>query len=153
MVLVKVKADTALKTANSGYLTRRLVDVSQDVVVTIKDCKTFGYKTVRDLKDAGDIVTPLHERIYGRTLAADIKDSITGELIASQGMIVDRLLAQKLVKASIIDVAVRSVLTCQAKRGVCTQCYGFDLAKSRLVDIGTTVGIIAAQSVVNLVPS
>ncbi len=143
----KGQADTALKTANSGYLTRRLVDVSQDVVVSINDCKTLGYRTIVDLKESGDIIYELSDRVYGRTLAADLKDAITGELIAKQGDIIDRMIASKISKSAISEVHVRSVLNCQAKRGVCARCYGFDLARSSLVDIGTTVGIIAAQSI------
>jgi DNA-directed RNA polymerase subunit beta' len=143
----KGQADTALKTANSGYLTRRLVDVSQDVVVSIDDCKSMGYRTIVDLKESGDIIYDVNERVYGRTIAADLKDTITGELIAKQGDIIDREAVKKIGKSAISEIFVRSVLTCQAKRGVCAQCYGFDLSRSALVDIGTTVGIIAAQSI------
>lgn len=143
----KGQADTALKTANSGYLTRRLVDVAQDVVVSVKDCGTLGYRTISDLKESGDTIYPLHERVYGRTLAADLKDMVTGETIGRQGQIIDRAMSQKIGKSAVSEIVVRSVLTCQAKRGVCAHCYGFDLSKSHLVDIGTTVGIIAAQSI------
>lgn len=143
----KGQADTALKTANSGYLTRRLVDVSQDVVVSINDCGTLGYRTLLDLKESGDTIYALNERVYGRTLAADIKDMVTGEIVAKQGQIVDRKMTQKIGKSAVSKVLVRSVLTCQAKRGVCAQCYGFDLSRSQLVDIGSTVGIVAAQSI------
>ncbi|MFT6765362.1 MAG: DNA-directed RNA polymerase subunit beta' [Alteromonas naphthalenivorans] len=143
----KGQADTALKTANSGYLTRRLVDVSQDVVVSIQDCGTLGYRTILDLKESGDIIYSVNERVYGRTLAADLKDMVTGEIICKQGQIVDRAMVQKIGKSAVSQVLVRSVLMCQAKRGVCAQCYGFDLARSHIVDIGATVGIVAAQSI------
>lgn len=143
----KGQADTALKTANSGYLTRRLVDVAQDVVVSINDCGSLGYRVVLDLKESGDTIYSLHERVYGRTLAADLKDMVTGEIIGKQGQIVTRAMSQKIGKSAIFKVLVRSVLTCQAKRGVCVQCYGFDLSKSQPVDIGATVGIVAAQSI------
>lgn len=143
----KGQADTALKTANSGYLTRRLVDVSQDVVISINDCGTLGYRTLLDLKESGDTIYALHERVYGRTLAADLKDMVTGEIVGKQGQIVDRAMSTKIGKSAVSQVLVRSVLTCQAKRGVCAQCYGFDLSRSQLVDIGSTVGIVAAQSI------
>lgn len=143
----KGQSDVALKTANSGYLTRRLVDVAHDVVVSIEDCRTLGYIEMEDLKDAGDIICPLSERIFGRTVAADVKDTVSGELIIKQGAIISRDDLPKLSTAAVYKVPVRSVLTCQAKHGVCARCYGYDLSKSALVDIGTPVGIIAAQSI------
>ncbi len=143
----KGQADTALKTANSGYLTRRLVDVAQDVVVTMDDCKTLGYVEIDDLKQAGDVIHPLAQRTFGRILAADVKDAVTGKLLFKQGDSISRSDVIKLDNAAIAKVLVRSVLTCQAKRGVCAKCYGYDLSKDALVDLGVTVGIIAAQSI------
>lgn len=143
----KGQADTALKTANSGYLTRRLVDVAQDVVVTMDDCQSLGYIELEDLKEAGDVITPLASRVFGRVLAADVKDPITGELLFKQGEIVGREKLTALADSAVSKVLVRSVLTCQAKRGVCAKCYGYDLSRGTLVDAGATVGIIAAQSI------
>jgi DNA-directed RNA polymerase subunit beta' len=143
----KGQSDTALKTANSGYLTRRLVDVAQDVVITTQDCKTLGYIELEDLKESGDVIYALANRTLGRVLAADIKDPVTGELIHKQGTVVDQDGVLKLANSAASKVCVRSSLTCQARRGVCVSCYGYDLSKGRLVDIGTTVGIIAAQSI------
>ncbi len=143
----KGQADTALKTANSGYLTRRLVDVAQDVVVSVHDCKTLGYITIESLKDAGDILYRLANRAFGRVLAADIKDQITGKILFEQGHVITKTDIEKLADAAVDSISVRSVLTCQAKRGVCTQCYGYDLSKDGIVDVGTAVGIIAAQSI------
>ena len=143
----KGQADTALKTANSGYLTRRLVDVAQDVVISMHDCKTLGYITIEALKDSGDVLYPLPMRVFGRVLAADIKDSVTGEVIFQQGYVIDRLDVDRLAEAAVDSIKVRSVLTCQAKRGICAQCYGYDLSKGSLADVGTAVGIIAAQSI------
>lgn len=143
----KGQSDTALKTANSGYLTRRLVDVAQDVVISIDDCKTLGYINIEDLKESGDVICPLTERIFGRVLAADVKDQITGQLILPQGTLVGRENMPKFADVAVSKISVRSVLTCQAKHGVCAKCFGYDLSKGELVEIGTTVGIIAAQSI------
>ncbi len=143
----KGQADTALKTANSGYLTRRLVDVVQDVVITMEDCKTLGYLEVEDLKQAGDVIYPLAQRVYGSVLAADVKDPVTGKLLFKQGHVIGRSDVIKLENSAVSKVFVRSVLTCQAKKGVCALCYGDDLSKGELVVIGTAVGIIGAQSI------
>jgi DNA-directed RNA polymerase subunit beta' len=143
----KGQADTALKTANSGYLTRRLVDVAQDVVVTTIDCKTLGYIEIEDAKEAGDIIYPLANRAFGRVLAADVRDPVTGELLFSQGHIINRDDLVRLSHSAVSKLLVRSILTCQGRRGVCAYCYGYDLSKGALVDVGTTVGIIAAQSI------
>lgn len=143
----KGQADTALKTANSGYLTRRLVDVAQDMVVTIADCKTLGYIELEDAKESGDVIYPLANRVFGRVLAADVKDPVTGELLFPQNHLMNRDDIPKLSQSAVSKILVRSVLTCQARRGVCAQCYGYDLSKSHLVDVGATVGIIAAQSI------
>lgn len=143
----KGQADTALKTANSGYLTRRLADVAQDVVVTIADCKTLGYIEMEDLKEAGDTISALINRVFGRVVAADVKDPISGDLLFKQGQVVRHEDIAKVANSAVSHVPIRSPLTCQARRGICAQCYGFDLSKGRIVDIGTTVGIIAAQSI------
>ncbi len=145
----KGQADTALKTASSGYLTRRLVDVAQDVVVSLRDCKTVGYVTVEleTLQESGDIVQQLTQRVYGRVLAEDVKDPITGELLYNQGEVVGREHVDRIATSAVTQVRVRSTLVCQAKRGVCVICYGVDLSKGELVEVGTAVGIIAAQSI------
>jgi DNA-directed RNA polymerase subunit beta' len=143
----KGQSDTALKTANSGYLTRRLVDVAQDVIVSTQDCQTLGYITVRDMKESDEIVLPLGQRIFGRVLAADVKDPISGQLILTQGTVVGRDEVALLADTAVSEVMVRSVLTCNAKRGVCVQCYGYDLSRGALVDVGATIGTIAAQSI------
>jgi DNA-directed RNA polymerase subunit beta' len=143
----KGQADTALKTANSGYLTRRLVDVAQDVVVTMEDCKTLGYIEIVDLKQGGEIIHPVSQRAFGRILAADLKDAITGKLLFKQGTSISRSDVIVIDDAAVSKIMVRSVLTCLAKRGVCAKCYGYDLSRDALVDLGTTVGIIGAQSI------
>ncbi len=143
----KGQADTALKTANSGYLTRRLVDVAQDVVVSMKDCQSMGYRTITDLREGGDIIHPLSARVYGRVAAADIKDPVTGELYAKQGDVITREISERIEQSAVSEIDVRSVLSCQAKRGVCAQCYGYDLARCDIVDVGVAAGIIAAQSI------
>ena len=143
----KGQSDTALKTANSGYLTRRLVDVAQDVIVTMDDCRTLGYVTIEDLKESDEIIYPLASRVFGRVLAADAKDPISGEVLLKQGTLIGRDQIEIISNSAISKLQVRSVLTCQAKRGVCTQCYGYDLSRGALTDIGNTVGIIAAQSI------
>jgi len=143
----KGQADTALKTANSGYLTRRLVDVAQDVVVTMKDCQTLGYIVLKDLQESGDVICPLANRAFGRVLAADVKDPVSGELLFKQGHVLGREDMFAFANSAVSEVKVRSALTCQAKRGVCAQCYGYDLARSNIVDIGVAVGVISAQSI------
>lgn len=140
-------ADTALKTADSGYLSRRLVDVSQDVIVTTVDCKTLGSINVTDLKIGGEVFSNIADRLYGRVVAEDVRDSFSGKLIVPQGEIITDAAVVKIKEAEVSEIAVRSVLTCQAKRGVCAKCYGLDLSKDRLVDVGTAVGVLAAQSI------
>jgi len=140
-------ADTALKTADSGYLTRRLVDVSQDVIISKDDCNTLGYILVSDLKESGNTIEPLVDRVFGRIVAEDVKDPVTGKLIVRVGEMVTRDVAMRVKESAITNVPVRSVLTCQAKRGVCAKCYGMDLSSLKLVDVGSPVGIIAAQSI------
>jgi DNA-directed RNA polymerase subunit beta' len=143
----KGQSDTALKTANSGYLTRRLVDVAQDVVVTMDDCKSLGYVEIEDLKESGDIISPLAGRVFGRVVASDVKDPVSGELLFKQNQVLGRDQVAKLADSAVSKIQVRSVLTCQAKHGVCANCYGYDLSKGWLVDKGTTVGVLAAQSI------
>jgi len=143
----KGQADTALKTANSGYLTRRLVDVAQDIVVTMHDCKTLGYVVLQDLTESGNILYLLADRVYGRVLAADVTDPITGEVIVEQGQSITKELAQRIKESAVTEVYVRSVLSCQARRGVCAKCYGLDLSRNELAEVGVAVGIIAAQSI------
>lgn len=143
----KGQADTALKTANSGYLTRRLVDVAQDVVITMSDCKTLGYIELEDIKESGELIYPVSSRAFGSILADDVKDPVSGEIIFSQGHLVNKNDVDVLADTAVSKIFVRSVLSCQARRGVCAQCYGMDLSKGELVDIGATVGIIAAQSI------
>jgi len=143
----KGQADTALKTANSGYLTRRLVDVAHDVIVTTDDCNTLGFIELESLQESGDILYELALRSYGRIAAEDIKDPITDELLVVQGNLIGRAEVERIKNSSVVKIRVRSTLTCQIKRGVCAKCYGMDLSKGELADIGSTVGIIAAQSI------
>jgi len=140
-------ADTALKTADAGYLTRRLVDVAQDLVITEEDCGTLRGLKVMALKDNEDIVEPLSERIVGRVSVHDIYDPITEVLIcAASGEITDEI-AKQIDETSIEEVEIRSILTCESKVGGCTKCYGRNLATGRMVQTGEAVGVIAAQSI------
>ena len=139
--------DTALRTADSGYLTRRLVDVSQNVIVREIDCGTNKYTEVEDIKDGQEVIEPLYDRIEGRISWEDITNPETGELIVKEGDMISPRQAQKLVDAGIRSVKIRSVLTCKSKVGVCAKCYGKNLATGTLVNIGEAVGIIAAQSI------
>ncbi|MEC7515673.1 MAG: DNA-directed RNA polymerase subunit beta', partial [Pseudomonadota bacterium] len=140
-------ADTALKTANSGYLTRRLVDVAQDCIITEEDCGTDEGLTVSAVIEGGDVLESLSERILGRTAAEDVKHPITEEVIVEGGEIIDEAMADDLENAGIDAVRIRSVLTCKTKVGVCGACYGRDLARGTRVNIGEAVGVIAAQSI------
>ena len=140
-------ADTALKTANSGYLTRRLIDVAQDACVTEGDCGTTDGIWVESLTEGGEIIQNVSERILGRTAAEDIHDPITGELLLKQGEAIDEAAMERIESSWIEKVKIRSVLTCRTKRGICQRCYGRDLAHGREVDIGEPVGIVAAQSI------
>jgi len=140
-------ADTALKTADAGYLTRRLVDVAQDVIVTEDDCGTLRGITVSALKDNEDIVEPLAERILGRVSLHDIYDPLTDELIVSSGEEITEAIAERIDQTSIEEVEIRSVLTCETRRGICKKCYGRNLATGRIVDTGEALGVIAAQSI------
>ncbi|MCG8310373.1 MAG: DNA-directed RNA polymerase subunit beta' [Cytophagales bacterium] len=140
-------ADTALKTADAGYLTRRLVDVSQDVVVNETDCDTLRGIVVTALKDNEDIVEPLSERILGRVTVHDIFDPLTEELIVPANTEIDEDIAKRIDETSIEEVEIRSVLTCETKKGVCARCYGRNLATGKMVQKGEAVGVIAAQSI------
>jgi DNA-directed RNA polymerase subunit beta' len=140
-------ADTALKTANSGYLTRRLVDVAQDAVVTEYDCETLDGVWTGALEEGGEIVQTLGERILGRVALEDIVDPVTGEVLVGGGGDIDEDAVRRIEDAGIEKVIIRSVLTCQAQRGICVQCYGRDLARGYKVNIGEAIGVIAAQSI------
>ena len=140
-------ADTALKTANSGYLTRRLVDVAQDCIITIDDCFTTKYITLEEQVDGGEVVESLSERILGRTLAEDIIDKSNKTVIANAGDMISEEHLIPINNANLDSVKVRSVLTCEAEFGVCAKCYGRDLARGTQVNIGEAVGVIAAQSI------
>ncbi|MEO5625635.1 MAG: DNA-directed RNA polymerase subunit beta', partial [Dokdonella sp.] len=141
-------ADTALKTANSGYLTRRLVDVAQDVVVTLVDCGTSNGLTMAPIVEGGDVVEPLRERVLGRTVAEDVFAPGNDEdPIAVRNTLLDEALVDKIEVAGVQSILVRSPITCQARFGVCAMCYGRDLARGHRVNIGEAVGVIAAQSI------
>lgn len=140
-------ADTALKTADAGYLTRRLVDVAQDVVVTSYDCGTIRGIEVTALKDGEEIREPLSERILGRTALNDVYDPITEELLCEAGELITEEIAERIGEAAIESIAIRTALTCENTRGVCAKCYGRNLTTGKLVDVGEAVGIIAAQSI------
>ncbi len=140
-------ADTALKTANSGYLTRRLVDVAQDVVVTEQDCGTERGIIVRPVVDGGNVIVSIGERILGRTIQEDIVHPETGEVLVKKGKLITEDDVDVVEKAGVEQVKIRSVLTCECKNGVCAACYGRDLARGTPVNIGEAVGVIAAQSI------
>jgi DNA-directed RNA polymerase subunit beta' len=140
-------ADTALKTANSGYLTRRLVDVAQDLVVTETDCGTDTGLLMTPLVEGGDIVEPLRERVLGRVVAQDVIAPATGELVVEAGRLLDERAVADLETASIDQVLVRSPITCATRYGVCAQCYGRDLGRGHRINKGEAVGVIAAQSI------
>ncbi|ROR01740.1 DNA-directed RNA polymerase subunit beta' [Desulfosoma caldarium] len=140
-------ADTALKTANSGYLTRRLVDVSQDVIITEQDCGTLDGIMAEALLEAGEIIQRLGERILGRVALEDVVDPVTGDVLIRAGEEIDEEGVKKIEDAGIEKVPIRSILTCQSRRGVCATCYGRDLAHGKRVQLGEAIGIIAAQSI------
>ena len=140
-------ADTALRTADSGYLTRRLVDVAQDIIVREHDCGTTEGIEITDIKDGNQIIEKLHERLIGRYALHDIVNPTTGELIVDNDTLITPGIADKIINAGINKVEVRSVLECKTKHGVCAKCYGMGLATRKEVNIGEAVGIIAAQSI------
>jgi DNA-directed RNA polymerase subunit beta' len=140
-------ADTALKTANSGYLTRRLVDVAQDLVITEVDCKTDKGVTMQPIVEGGDVVEPLSERVLGRTVAEDVLKPGTDEVICPRNTLLDEQLVETLEENGVDRLYVRSTITCETRHGVCATCYGRDLARGHIVNIGEAVGVIAAQSI------
>ncbi|MDX9919669.1 MAG: DNA-directed RNA polymerase subunit beta' [Paludibacter sp.] len=140
-------ADTALKTADAGYLTRRLVDVSQDVIINEDDCGTLRGLIATEMKNNEEVISSLYERILGRVSVHDIYHPLTGELIVSSGEQIVEALAKKIQDSPIERVEIRSVLTCESKKGVCAKCYGRNLATNKMVHIGEAVGVIAAQSI------
>jgi DNA-directed RNA polymerase subunit beta' len=140
-------ADTALKTANSGYLTRRLVDVAQDSIITVEDCGTSAGINVRAIIDAGQVVASLGSRILGRTTAEDVKDPSSHKIIVKNATLLEEPQVDAIVTAGVQEVRIRSVLTCETPTGVCGKCYGRDLARGTPVNIGEAVGVIAAQSI------
>ena len=140
-------ADTALKTANSGYLTRRLVDVAQDCIITIDDCGTQNSITMRAVIEGGDVIETIGDRILGRTAAEDVTDEISNAKLCTEGEIIDEEIVDLIEKSSLDQILVRSPLLCEAKVGICSKCYGRDLARGTPVNIGEAVGVIAAQSI------
>ena len=140
-------ADTALKTANSGYLTRRLVDVAQDLVITEVDCGTTGGLSMTPLIQGGDIVEPLRERVLGRVVATDVLNPGTEDVLAEAGTLLDEKWVEMLELAGVDEIFVRSAMTCKTRFGVCSKCYGRDLARGHQVNIGEAVGVMAAQSI------
>ena len=140
-------ADTALKTANSGYLTRRLVDVAQDAIVSEEDCGTLDGIYMSSLIEGGEIIEPIGERILGRVAMEDVVDPFTGNVLVKENEEIDEGSVDKIEEAGIEKVKIRSVLTCRSKRGICAKCYGRDLARGRMVELGEAVGVIAAQSI------
>jgi len=140
-------ADTALKTADAGYLTRRLHDVAQDVVISDDDCGTIRGVEMKALKDGEDVKEPLKERIIGRTSLVDVVDPITNEVYCTKGAVIDEEVADSVERSPIEAVLIRSVLTCESRRGVCARCYGRNMATGQVVDTGEAVGTIASQSI------
>ena len=140
-------ADTALKTANSGYLTRRLVDVAQDLVVTEIDCGTPNGLSITPIVEGGDVVEGLGERVLGRVVSDDVVVAASGEVLVKAGVLIDEKLVKLLEKMGIDQVMVRSPITCETRYGVCAQCYGRDLGRGHRINIGEAVGVIAAQSI------
>ncbi len=140
-------ADTALKTADAGYLTRRLVDVAQDITISQEDCGTILGLVLEDLKEGEEIIEPLSERIVGRYAIDDIVDPIDGKLFVKAGDVIDHDISDSVAKSSVFQVKARSVLTCESKSGVCVKCYGLNLATNKDAKIGDAVGIMAAQSI------
>ncbi|MFC1514206.1 DNA-directed RNA polymerase subunit beta', partial [candidate division KSB1 bacterium] len=140
-------ADTALKTADAGYLTRRLVDVAQDVIITQDDCGTIMGLEISDLKEGEEIIEPLYERILGRIAVEDVYDPQTEEMITESGQEIDEAASKRIADSILDTVSIRSVLTCESKFGVCRMCYGRNLATGKVVSIGEAVGVMAAQSI------
>ena len=140
-------ADTALRTADSGYMTRRLVDVSQEVIIREEDCGATEGLEVYEIRNGNELIEPLAERLVGRYLVHDLRDETTGELLFSKEKMLTESDAKKIVESGVKRIAIRSVLCCKAKQGVCAKCYGLNLANGNIVSVGEAVGIIAAQSI------
>jgi DNA-directed RNA polymerase subunit beta' len=140
-------ADTALKTANSGYLTRRLVDVAQDCIVTEEDCGTNAGITARALIESGEVTVSLGQRVLGRTAAENVKNAATGKVIIKAGELIEEEQVEALEEARVQEIRIRSALTCETRNGICAKCYGRDLARGTPVNLGEAVGVIAAQSI------
>ena len=140
-------ADTALKTANAGYLTRKLIDVSQNVKIVMDDCGTHEGVEISDITVGSELIEPLEERIVGRVLAENVVDSITNEILLIEGTLIDENMARKIKEAEVKSVVIRTPVTCKAEKGVCAKCYGLNLGSGKMVNIGEAVGVIAAQSI------
>ena len=140
-------ADTALKTANAGYLTRKLIDVAQNVKVSMEDCGTHEGVEVSDIVVGNEMIEPLSDRIYGRVIAEDVIDPITNEVLISQGTLVDEEMSNLVKEAGVRSVVMRAPSTCKAEKGICAKCYGLNMAENKLVKPGEAVGVIAAQSI------
>ncbi|WP_300918946.1 DNA-directed RNA polymerase subunit beta', partial [Helicobacter rodentium] len=140
-------ADTALKTANAGYLTRKLIDVSQNVKVVADDCGTNEGIEITDITVGSELIEPLEERIFGRVIAENIIDPITNEVLISEGIMIDEEKARKVKEAGVKSVIIRTPVTCKAEKGVCAKCYGLNLGESKIAKIGEAVGVVAAQSI------
>jgi len=140
-------ADTALKTANSGYLTRRLCDVAQDLTITKEKCDNPGYIELSEIIEGGNVIVSLSERTLGRVIAADVKNPISGEVILKKSEIIDEFGCEKIDAAGVKLIKVHSVITCSSKKGVCAKCYGRDLSRGKIVHVGEAIGMISAQSI------
>ena len=140
-------ADTALKTANAGYLTRKLIDVSQNVKVVTEDCGTHEGVEITDINVGSEMIEPMEERIFGRVLARDAIDPITNEILVSEGTMIDEEMAQKIKEAGLKSVVIRTPVTCKAQKGICAKCYGLNLGEGKMVKPGEAVGVLAAQSI------
>ena len=140
-------ADTALKTANSGYLTRRLCDVAQDLTITQKNCDKPGFIKLSEIIEGGNVIVSLSERSLGRVVASDVKNPITGEVIIKKNEMIDEAACEKIDAAGVKLINVYSVITCSLKEGVCSRCYGRDLSRGKIVHVGEAIGMISAQSI------
>jgi DNA-directed RNA polymerase subunit beta' len=140
-------ADTALKTANSGYLTRRLVDVAQDMVVSEEDCSTSNGILMKPIIEGGNVIVALGERVLGRTVAEDVLSQDSSEVLLAAGTLIDEDIVDTLDALNVYEIKVRSAIHCNTVHGICAKCYGRDLGRGHKVDIGESVGIVAAQSI------
>ncbi|MBR2149179.1 MAG: DNA-directed RNA polymerase subunit beta', partial [Campylobacter sp.] len=140
-------ADTALKTANAGYLTRKLIDVAQNVKITMDDCGTHEGVEITEITESGELIESLEERVLGRVLSDDVIDPITNEILYTEGTLIDEAKARVIIEAGIKSISIRTPITCKAPKGVCAKCYGINLGEGKLVKPGEAVGIISAQSI------